>query len=332
MVCLQPINCLTPLQAVRQTFESLGNVEAYEEIVKLILTTSENGVTNVADLLNRNPKPDVAEVLDVFNAGLKFNILTLNESYVEVNSDAFEKLLSNNAKALVEAMYPDDFFQQLLDFGLFQKKIGQVNQKFRTQIAKKKIPISSFAAVLSAQRHSIARRDASGIQERDLFSDWWADVQSLVCESLVGAIYRQFNVVVTKYVNYLEGIDVVASDSLVAEVLAKFISSSVTVVVETIEYANKLIAIRSANICYEILSNSTSRRRRDLPAIDAEQAVVTEVILDNFWRLTWSMLEPELTVLFFSVGENAVDALRVEIDSYLTEDITPSINIVFPSY
>lgn len=317
---------------MRQAFESLGNVEAYEEIVKLVLTTSENGVTNVAELLNRNTKPDVAEVLDVFNAGLKFNILTINESYVEVNSDAFEKLLSNNAKDLVEAMYPDDFVQQLLDFGLFQKKVGQVNQQFRTQIAKKKIPISSFAAVLSAQRHSIARRDASGIQKRDLFSDWWAKFQSLVCESLVGAIYKQFNIVVTKYVNYLEDIDVIASDSLVAEVLAKFINSSVTTIIETIEYANKLIAIRSANICYEILSNATSRRRRDVPATGAEQGVVTEVILDNFWRLTWSMLEPELTVFFSSVGENAIDALRVEIDSYLTEDITPSVNIFFPSY
>lgn len=326
--------------AFQEAIGALQSPEFQEEILKFILKSperAEQAISNVASLLSRQSKPEVSEVLEAFNAGLGSNLLSVEEGYVQLSADELESILSNSAKALSETLYPQDYFSQIVTFGMFQTKIKDFSQQIRPITDETKIPVETFEAVLSS--HAISKRDVAGLQQRDLVSDLIASVQTTVCESLVSAVYTQISTILDAVQEFLSSITV-SSDS---DVVSTFISSIVNILTQVVDYVDDLIQSYASNVCTNLLTSVSSRRRRDLTLIEGDfertkrdtTSLATKSILDDLGALIWSLFSPIMNTFLTSLAESFLYSVQDNIDYYITYVLVPYvdsiISSVFPS-
>lgn len=326
--------------AFKKAIGALQSPEVQEEILKLILKSpeqAEQAINNVASLLSRQGKPEVSEVLEAFNAGLGSDILHVEEGYVELSVDALQSILTNSAKTLSETLYPKDYFSQIITFGMFQTKIKDFSEKIRPITDDTKIPVETFEAVLSF--HAISKRDVAGLQQRDLVSDLIASVETTICESLVSAVITQISTILDAVQEFLSSITVSSG----SDVVSIFITSVVNILTQVVDYVDDLIQTYATNLCTDLSTSVSSRRRRDLALIEGDfertkrdtTSLATKSILGDIGALIWSLFSPIMNTFLTSLAESFLYSIQDNIDYYITYVVVPYvdsiISSVFPS-
>jgi len=334
--------------ALNEAVNALRDSNVVNEVLDIVLRSPEQALISVADLLERNSKPEVSEVLDAFNAGLGSRLLVINGDYVQLDAYSFEGILSENARSLATTLYPKDYFQQLILNALLQKEITDVSQRVRPTIEEARIPVQSFTALLSSQEEAGFSRNAAVIRPRDLVSDIVATVQITICDVFVSNIYNQVNTTVTNVLTFLNGITLSSDNNPIQSI----ISAAIDLVESAISTLNNLLSGLSSGICTAVFSpNNTAaaRKRRDLTLAEVdlgranadnelvetiERGIAPRDLLGDVFGLIWSLISSILNSVLTSLAQSQIAAISQQVSTLVSEAlgglIYGIINTIFP--
>lgn len=272
--------------------------------VKNILIPSKQVAYDLGDLLLKNSQPEVADVLDVFNAAVGSNLLVVAENNIQIDADEFENALSNSAKHVSRVLYPDNKLQQLVAYKMFQKEIAQLSPQFKDAFSSAKVPVEQLESLLPKQAHVLGKRDVSLVlQQKNILDDLVDSVEKAVCNTLVAYITEVVDSTIADWIEELKSLDISTDSNLVSSVLAGCLQVVVFFTEQGLNCTDQWWDNYSEGVCDSLLSylnNNTStseRKRRDVEVSITQKTNIFLSLFTGVGGVIWSLVAPLINVV-----------------------------------
>lgn len=272
--------------------------------VKNILIPSKQVAYDLGDLLLKNSQPEVADVLDVFNAAVGSNLLVVAENNIQIDADEFENALSNSAKHVSRVLYPDNKLQQLVAYKMFQKEIAQLSPQFKDAFSSAKVPVEQLESLLPKQAHVLGKRDVSLVlQQKNILDDILDSVEKAICNTLVAYITEVVDSTIADWIEELQSLDISTDSNLVSSVLAGSLQVVVFFTEQGLNCTDQWWDNYSEGVCDSLLSylnNNTStseRKRRDVEVSITQKTNIFLSLFTGVGGVIWLLVAPLLNVV-----------------------------------